>query len=226
MTTEEKNESAKEAFAARLAAAAEKQASFQGRMLEMKSTLRRRRRESRRAQRRRRRAHGGCQGAQRKLSEAELAHESASKNVTDLERRLEETLEQLRETKDALDAKSALMVNEMSGVETTHLSSELDASRERLKLVEMEHSHTTLELKESKKLVASLEGKVAGLEGAGGFSRRADGGVAPEVTRRRARRRRDGGRERTRRVHGGESDHGGERAGRQARETNRRAQRR
>lgn len=168
MTTEEKNESAKEAFAARLAAAAEKQASFQGRMLEMKSTLET---EKKRIEASAREDVDALtedvKALQRKLSEAELAHESASKNVTDLEGRLEETLEQLRETKDALaDAKSALMVNEMSGVETTHLSSELDASRERLKLVEMEHSHTTLELKESKKLVASLEGKVAGLEGA------------------------------------------------------------
>jgi len=182
MTTEEKNESAKEAFAARLAAAAEKQASFQGRMLEMKSTLETEKKKIEAAAREDVAALAeDVKALQHKLTESELARESASKSATDLERRLEETLERLRETKDALDdAKSALVERDISSAETAHLSSELDAARERLKLVEMEHSQTVLELKESKTRVASLEGKVAGLEGAADLA-----GAETEELRRR-----------------------------------------
>lgn len=182
MTTEEKNESAKEAFAARLAAAAEKQASFQGRMLEMKSTLETEKKKIEAAAREDLAALAeDVKALQHKLTESELARESASKSATDLERRLEETLERLRETKDALDdAKSALVERDISSAETAHLSSELDAARERLKLVEMEHSQTVLELKESKTRVASLEGKVVGLEGAADLA-----GAETEELRRR-----------------------------------------
>lgn len=182
MTTEEKNESAKEAFAARLAAAAEKQASFQGRMLEMKSTLETEKKKIEAAAREEFAALAeDVKALQHKLTESERARESASKSATDLEQRLEETLERLRETKDALDdAKSALVERDISSAETAHLSSELDAARERLKLVEMEHSQTALELRESKTRVASLEGKVAGLEGAADLA-----GAETEELRRR-----------------------------------------
>ena len=168
MTSEEKSESAKEAFAARLAAATEKHASFQGRLNEMKSSMeleRKKMEEEARAEVESLTAE--LQQLQRKLVERESAYESASKNVIVFERKLEITVQQLTDAKSELASiRSKVVQGELQGVELEHLREELADANERLNVMEKERSEHMLQLKNSKKEISELVGKIAGLEGA------------------------------------------------------------
>lgn len=168
MTSEEKSESAKAAFAARLAAATEKQTSFQGRLTELKSSMeleKKKIEEEARAEVASLTAE--LQQLQRQLVERESAYESASKNVTVFERKLEITVRQLADAKSELASiRSKVVQGELHGVELEHLREELADANERLKNMDKERSEHMLQLKNSKKEISDLVGKIAGLEGA------------------------------------------------------------
>ena len=166
MTSEERVESAKEAFAARLAAASEKQASFQGRLLEMKSSVESEKKkieeearieiESLTAE---------LKDLQRQLAEKDGAYKSASKNSAHFEKKLEITAEQLSQAKsDLIQLKAKVNEGDLRGVELEHSKEELRESLEKIKLMEAERSELLLHLKSARKDVSMLQGKVAGLE--------------------------------------------------------------
>ncbi|CEG02068.1 unnamed product [Ostreococcus tauri] len=166
MTSEERIESAKEAFAARLAAASEKQASFQGRLLEMKSSVESEKKkieeearieiESLTAE---------LKDLQRQLAEKDGAYKSASKNSAHFEKKLEITAEQLSQAKsDLMQLKAKVNEGDLRRVELEHSKEELRESLEKIKLMETERSELLLHLKSARKDVSMLQGKVAGLE--------------------------------------------------------------
>jgi chromosome segregation ATPase len=168
MTTEEKAASAKDAFAARLAAAQEKQATFQGRLHDMKTSL------EAEKQKLEAQARADVHNLEeelavirQRLAEKELAYTTASNNAVMFEQRLEATIAQLEEAKDAVrELRGKLAESDIAGVEFKHMSEELDAANKRVQVVEGEKKQAVDELKKVKKDFQSLQGKIAGLEAA------------------------------------------------------------
>lgn len=168
MTTEEKAASAKDAFAARLAAAQEKQATFQGRLHDMKTTL------EAEKQKLEAQARADVHNLEeelavirQRLAEKELAYTAASNNAVMFQQRLEATIAQLEEAKDAVrELRGKLAESDITGVEFKHMSEELDAANKRVQVVEGEKKQAVDELKKVKKDFQSLQGKIAGLEAA------------------------------------------------------------
>lgn len=168
MTTEEKAASAKDAFAARLAAAQEKQATFQGRLHDMKTSL------EAEKQKLEAQARADVHNLEeelavirQRLAEKEIAYTTASNNAVMFEQRLEATIAQLEEAKDAVrELRGKLAESDIAGVEFKHMSEELDAANKRVQVVEGEKKQAVDELKKVKKDFQSLQGKIAGLEAA------------------------------------------------------------
>ena len=168
MTTEEKAASAKDAFAARLAAAQEKQATFQGRLHDMKTSL------EAEKQKLEAQARADVHNLEeelavirQRLAEKELAYTTASNNAVMFEQRLEVTIAQFEEAKDAVrELRGKLAESDIAGVEFKHMSEELDAANKRVQVVEGEKKQAVDELKKVKKDFQSLQGKIAGLEAA------------------------------------------------------------
>jgi chromosome segregation ATPase len=168
MTTEEKAENAKDAFAARLAAAQEKQATFQGRLHDMKTSL------EAEKQKLEAQARADVHNLEeelavikQRLAEKELAYTTASNNAVMFEQRLEATIAQLEEAKDAVrELRGQLAESDITGVELKHMSEELDAANKRVQVVEGEKKQAVDELRKVKKDFQSLQGKIAGLEAA------------------------------------------------------------
>ena len=168
MTTEEKAASAKDAFASRLAAAQEKQATFQGRLHDMKTSL------EAEKQKLEAQARADVHNLEeelavirQRLAEKEIAYTTASNNAVMFEQRLEATIAQLEEAKDAVrELRGKLAESDIAGVEFKHMSEELDAANKRVQVVEGEKKQAVDELKKVKKDFQSLQGKIAGLEAA------------------------------------------------------------
>lgn len=168
MTTEEKAASAKDAFAARLAAAQEKQATFQGRLHDMKTSL------EAEKQKLEAQARADVHNLEeelavirQRLAEKEIAYTTASNNAVMFEQRVEATIAQLEEAKDAVrELRGKLAESDIAGVEFKHMSEELDAANKRVQVVEGEKKQAVDELKKVKKDFQSLQGKIAGLEAA------------------------------------------------------------
>jgi len=168
MTNEEKALSAKEAFAARLSAAAEKQNSFQGRMLEMKSQIDE---EKKLIEAKAREAvdelNVEIAEIKKQLAEKEKAYIAATKRATDRETELVKVLDDLNNTKSALlEVKSKAAEDAIAGVEFTTLSRELADAKAQVKALESAQRSSGDEIKASKKQLQLLEGTIAGLEGA------------------------------------------------------------
>jgi len=168
MTTEEKALSAKEAFAARLSAAADKQQSFHGRMLEMKSQID----EEKKLIEAKARASVDEISEQlatvkQQLVDKEKAFLAASKRATNREAELEKVYEDLNNAKNALlELKSKTSEDAIARQEITSLLEELADAKNQAQRLEAAQSMSSEETKAAKRQVEALEGKIAGLEAA------------------------------------------------------------